>query len=170
MGRVFTAVVCAFFGRPPVPAAIVNRTFVNDLLETGALGAQFRCAAAGDRVAPSETFGVPPHGVRSCAPRRAVDQIRRHAPPANIAQRVREIGGEIDPSLQMRRVVPLSAFYDEARSAFQAIALAVGFVTAAVLLLSAAGVHAMMSVTIAQRTREIGIRSARSRATCCSAS
>jgi hypothetical protein len=81
-------------------------------------------------------------------------------PPANIAQRVRAIGAEIDPSLQMRRVVPLSAFYDEMRSADRAIALAVGFVTAAVLLLSAAGVHAMMSFTIAQRTREIGIRSA----------
>ncbi|MBA3886261.1 MAG: hypothetical protein H0X67_11100 [Acidobacteria bacterium] len=81
-------------------------------------------------------------------------------PPAGVAARVREIGAEIDPSLQMRRVVPLSAFFDEARSAFRGVALAVGFVTASVLLLSAAGVHAMVSFTTAQRTREIGIRSA----------
>jgi predicted permease len=165
-------------------AAIVNRTFVTDLLDpsTGALGTQFRYAADGDGEAPSEWYeivgvvddfpalprapgsgGEPSvyHPMASGAANPPVLSIQfGDTPPADIAQRVREIGAEIDPALQMRRVVPLSVFYDEARSAFRALALAVGLVTAAVLLLSAAGVHAMMSFTIAQRTREIGIRSA----------
>ena len=165
-------------------AAIVNRTFVDDLLDpsTGALGTQFRYTANGQGGAPSDWYevvgvvddfpGLPRapgaggeptvyHPMNSGAAHPAVLSIHvGDTPTAGIVQRVREIAAGIDPAIQMQRVVPLSAFYDEQRAAFQSMAMAVGLVTAAVLLLSAAGVHAMMSFTIAQRTREIGIRSA----------
>jgi ABC-type antimicrobial peptide transport system permease subunit len=60
----------------------------------------------------------------------------------------------------MRRVVPLSDFYDELRTVWRMMAWGAGIITFTVLPLSAAGMHALMSFTIAQRTREIGIRSA----------
>ena len=80
--------------------------------------------------------------------------------PAGVAERFRQIGAEVDPALQLRRVVPLSEFYDQVRSLWRYMALGIGAVTISVLLLSAAGIYALMSFTVAQRTREIGIRAA----------
>src|SRR5580765_3779997 len=80
--------------------------------------------------------------------------------PTGISERLPEIGAPIDPALQMRRVVPLSDFYEELRSVWRMMAWGAGIVTLTVLLLAAGGMHALMSFTIAQRTREIGIRSA----------
>ena len=91
----------------------------------------------------------------------AVVSLRFGGPiPSGIAERLREVGAEVDPVLQLQRVVSLSNFYDDLRSAWRMIAWAAAIITITVLLLSAAGMHALMSFTIAQRTREIGIRSA----------
>ena len=80
--------------------------------------------------------------------------------PLEFAERFRQIGAEVDPALQLRRVVPLSEFYDQVRSLWRYMAWGIGPVTISVLLLSAAGIYALMSFTVAQRTREIGIRAA----------
>ena len=80
--------------------------------------------------------------------------------PETFAPTLRRIATAVDPMLQISEVNSLDAFYrDYARSAAQLV-LVVALVTGSVLLLSAAGIHALMSFTVNQRRREIGIRSA----------
>jgi ABC-type lipoprotein release transport system permease subunit len=74
--------------------------------------------------------------------------------------RFRTLAAEVDPALQVRRAGPLAQFYGEVRSLWRYVAWGIGVLTASVLLLSAAGIYALMSFTVAQRTREIGIRAA----------
>jgi putative ABC transport system permease protein len=78
--------------------------------------------------------------------------------PAGAVDRVRAIGAEVDPALQLRRVVPLAQFYQDQQAFWRSLAWGVAAVTLSVLLLSAAGIYALMSFSVAQRTREAGIR------------
>jgi hypothetical protein len=82
------------------------------------------------------------------------------AVPNGFDERFRVISAEVVPALQVRRVVPLSAFYDQLRSFWRYLAWGLGLVMMSVILLSAAGIYALMSFTVAQRAREIAIRAA----------
>jgi putative ABC transport system permease protein len=80
--------------------------------------------------------------------------------PGEFADRMRKVAAEVDPTIQLNNVQPLTnAGGGEAQGnwALTAVAWLVSFI---VLLLSATGIHALMSFIVARRTREIGIRAA----------
>lgn len=77
---------------------------------------------------------------------------------ASLTHRFRAVSGEADPTLRLFDVVPLSQIGRSSQwvLAYVVRALAVlGFVG---VMLSSAGVYALMAFTVARRTREIGIR------------
>jgi putative ABC transport system permease protein len=84
----------------------------------------------------------------------------RGAAPATFATRLREVAAQVDPTLQLRGL----STSEEALKREQGLMRMVGAVLAitmfSVLVLSAAGIHALMSFTVARRRREIGIRAA----------
>ena len=175
-------------------AAIVNRTFVQQFVDSdqSALGLRFRYSGARrpesieagrqpdtkkeewhqivgvvsdfPRFRPAPTSEGAPTVYHPAAPGEIYPftlSVRFNGPvPAGFIERFRKIGAEVDPALQVRRAQPLSEFYDQVRSGWRYLAWGIGLVTLSVLLLSAAGIYAMMSFTVEQRTREIGIRSA----------
>lgn len=87
-------------------------------------------------------------------------QLRLRGDPAGLAERLREVAASVDPTLHVDEVRTLAEIYREHRFGDNLGAITIGVVTGSVLLLSAAGLYARMAFTVAQRRREIAIRSA----------
>jgi predicted permease len=81
------------------------------------------------------------------------------APPV-LAARARAIAANVDQALQIPRAMPLPELYSQFFQLWAYVSWALTGVTASALLLSAAGLYAMMSFIVAQREREIGLRMA----------
>ena len=87
-------------------------------------------------------------------------QLRLRGGPAGLAERLRDVAASVDPALHVDEVRTLAEIYRDHRFGDNLGAITIGAVTGSVLLLSAAGLYALMAFTVAQRRREIGIRSA----------
>lgn len=162
-------------------AAIVNRAFVEQFFGGGdALGRRLRIVNAADgsvrESAPwFEIVGVVEDMERPSGGGRATPRVyhpialgtaplrlearTRGIGAASIAPHVREIAAEIAPGLDLN-TDPMELRYQGDPAGRRVLLLMVGLVTLSVLLLSAAGISALMSFAVSQRQREVGIRTA----------
>jgi putative ABC transport system permease protein len=86
--------------------------------------------------------------------------VRAGRDPAAMSRRLQEIGTSLDPLLRLDDVRRLDEVHAEMQMSSNLTSYALAIVTLSVLLLSAAGLYALMSFTVTRRRREIGIRTA----------
>jgi hypothetical protein len=84
----------------------------------------------------------------------------RDGPGQQFAGRLRQLAATVDPGLQITGTQTAANMRREAKQYQRYLGIGIAIVTLSVLLLSAAGIYAMMSFTVARRRREIGIRAA----------
>jgi hypothetical protein len=169
--------------RGSTQAIVVNRAFVNRLLGgANPVGRRMHYVEAGRREAalagtPTqyEIVGVVTdlstnsiksdliepviyHSLQSTAGAAVLIRMRGNG-PLPFSSRLRDLTSALDPTLRLR-VVTLSEMKRQQLIGVRLFLFVTSLVIVTVLLLSAAGIYAMMSFTVSQRRREIGIRAA----------
>ena len=80
--------------------------------------------------------------------------------PSGLADTLRAVTAAIDPDLQLRDVLTRRQAVEREQGVMRLIGITVLLVMLSVVVLSAAGIYALMSFTVTRRRREIGIRAA----------
>ena len=160
-----------------LPVAVVNEPFVHKFLGgRNPIGRRLAVVSSDSRNEPEawrEIVGVVPDlGLSSADPERAAGYyvpqtgnprafhlaLRTEGDPAALSGALRRAIVSIDPNIRITRVLPLEEVTKESRSLVAAFGTALVAVGAMVLILSLAGIYAMISFAVTRRTREIGIR------------
>lgn len=167
-------------------AVIVNDAFVRQVLRGGeALGRRIRHVSAQERsgaettavqwyeiVGVSENLMTNPVNTEAVTPaayypvtaaqveRVSLNVRVRGTMPTDFGSTLREIVADTDPTLRLGVVRTLADSNRQDLLIARLVGWIVGVVLMSVLLLSAAGIYAMMSFTVTQRHQEIAIRSA----------
>ena len=168
---------------PQATAAIVDQAFADRLAPgENVIGRRVRFPAPDDASEPnpwieivgvvpvfSNTFTAPgyfggptpslylPGGPGRTHPATLIVRLRS-GDPARYVETLQEITASVDPTMRIEEAASVTEQWSHDTRALLMLALAIAAVTASVLLLSAAGIYAMMSFTVARRWREIGIR------------
>jgi len=172
--------------RPDASAVMVDDTFVR-LIGGNVVGRRVRYAGSNDgETPPSRWFDivgvVPAFAGQFTAPSgpsfkgplprlfhpaqpgvgRATTMVIRltGGPSPRLEPRLRQIAATVDPGLRLEGVEGVADAWDAGQHLMRLVASAIIAVMTSVLMLSAAGIYAMMSFTVAKRRREIGIRAA----------
>jgi len=170
---------------PGATGVIVNRSFVEEVLGGGhPLGRRVRAASRSPETSHGSAQAGPWYeivGVVADFPRPVKPNVFepklyhamvagathpvaltlrvRGAPAGSFADRLRELTVAVDPMLRIESVSTLDDVLNQ-DAADQVLILVIALVTLSVVLLSAAGIYALMSCAISLRRREIGIRTA----------
>jgi predicted permease len=89
-----------------------------------------------------------------------VNMVLRVSDPEAFATRLRTLAIAVDPTLRLTEVQPLTQVGGGEAQMNWTLTSVAWLIAITVLVLSATGIHALMSFTVARRTREIGIRAA----------